>query len=167
MQSLVRVVYATNNLRVVHTSRPHVFCDDRIGSNVVSRFEISCPVPRADRDMTRYLVREMWSQPDWGYTGLIPFGSAVWYRASYVLRANGIRGIDIYIVNLTLRNARTKACRSACVAFLQCLGRRHKLLWELCVLVTKAAWETRRDGVWDVDKQEHSQGGEKDGFIPE
>lgn len=120
------------------------------GTRVVSRFVLHRPVPSQGKFLG-IPVEQLQCQRDWGQDGLVPFNHDVWYRLRYVNLPDGHHGINVYVANLTLREVRTRACRSACIAFLHCLGkarRRGAFTWDLCLLVTRAAWETRRDTVW-------------------
>lgn len=69
------------------------------------------------------------------------------YRLSQMSPTN----VFIHVENLTLRRERAHACKSACLALMQCLSKIQKLpMWDLRVLVVRTAWSMRRDAAWDA-----------------
>jgi|WetSurMetagenome_2_1015567.scaffolds.fasta_scaffold00074_34 hypothetical protein len=58
----------------------------------------------------------------------------------------------VCFVNLTLQKARAAACRSTCMALLQCYRQRRTVIRDVYVLMTQAVWASRQDSAWDTNK---------------
>ena len=58
--------------------------------------------------------------------------------------------VHVYVDNVTLRQARRDACRSACVTVFHALRCRRGTLRDLNLFLVKMLWTTRREEAWDL-----------------